>query len=262
MSKLTIKTPEQLNYMREGGKILAEILHEVGVMARPGVSCAQLNAKAHELMVKWHVESSFLGYHGFPAVICTAINEEVVHGIPGARVINDGDIVTIDCGVIHKGFHTDAAVTVLVGNVAPEVVKFVETVQKCFDKVLPFVKPGNKVGDIGFVIQQWIESNGYSVVRDYVGHGIGRQMHEDPQVPNFGQKNKGFQLVSGMAIAIEPIINMGARFVDTLEDDWTVVTRDGAMACQIEHTIAITESGPEVLTKYSGTINSVIINRI
>lgn len=254
---MTIKTPEQIALMREAGKILRQILHELATSVKVGMTPADLNIKAEALMHQYNVLPSFKGYHGFPAVICTAINEEVVHGIPGKRVINDGDIITIDCGVIHKGWQSDAAVTVLVGNVDLEVKKFVETVQKCFDKVLPVVKAGNHVGDIGFTIQNWIESNGYSIVRDYVGHGIGREMHEEPQIPNFGQKGKGALLVPGMVIAIEPIINMGKRYVDVLEDEWTVVTRDGSMACQIEHTIAITANGNEVLTKYNGNIYSV-----
>lgn len=258
---ITIKSPQEQEYMREGGKILAEILHQLGLATKPGITTGDLNIKAEALMHDFQVMPSFKGYHGFPAVICTAVNEEVVHGIPGKRVIHDGDIVTIDCGVIHKGFHTDAAVTVLVGNVDPAVRKFVEIVQKSFDKVLPKVKAGSRIGDISFTIQQWIESNGYSVVRDFVGHGIGREMHEEPQVPNCGQKGKGPLLVAGMAIAIEPIITMGARYVDILEDDWTAVTRDGSMACQIEHTILITQTGNEVLTKYNGTMNAVISNR-
>lgn len=254
---MTIKNKAEQQLMREAGKILAEILHDLALATKPGVTTGDLDRRAEELMEKYHVLSNFKGYHGFPGVSCISVNEEVVHGIPGNRIINDGDIVTIDCGVIVKGLHSDAAVTVLVGNVNPEVKKFVEVVAQSFDKVLPVIKPGNRVGDIGFVIQQWIESHGYSVVRDFVGHGIGKAMHEEPQVPNFGQKGKGPLLVPGMAIAVEPIITMGKRFVDILEDDWTAVTRDGSMACQVEHTILITENGNEVLTKYNGTTNCV-----
>lgn len=252
-----IKTPEEISAMREGGKILAEILHELALATKIGMRTEELNIKAEALMAHHNVAPSFKGYHGFPAVVCTSINEEVVHAIPGKRIINDGDIISIDCGVIHKGFHTDAAVTVMVGNVSPEVQIFVQTVQKSFEKGLAEVKPGAHTGDIGFAIQQWIESHGYSVVRDFIGHGVGRALHEEPEVPNFGKKGKGALLVPGMVIAVEPIIAMGERFTQIQKDAWTAITKDGKPACQIEHTIAITKSGSEVLTKYNNTINSI-----
>ncbi len=258
---MNIRTPKEVQYMREAGKILAEILHELALMTKPGITTGQLNIKAEALMAKYNVDSNFKNYHGtYPGVICTSVNEEVVHTIPGKRVIQDGDIISIDGGVIHHGWHSDAAVTVLVGNVKPEIRKFVETVQKSFEKALAVIKPGAHVGDIGFAVQQFIEANGYSVVRDYVGHGIGRQMHEEPQIPNFGKKGKGPLLVPGMTIAIEPIITMGERYVDVAGDQWTVVSRDGSPACQIEHTIYIGAKGPEVLTKFGNTINSVYSN--
>jgi len=252
-----IKTPEEIAAMREGGKILAEILHELALAAKIGMRTEELNIKAEALMAKFNVAPSFKGYRGYTAVVCTSVNEEVVHAIPGKRVLNDGDIMSIDCGVIHKGFHTDAAVTVMLGNVKPEVRAFVKTVQQSFEKGLAAIKPGAHIGDIGFAVQQWIESHGYSVVRDFIGHGVGRNLHEEPEVPNFGKKGKGPALIPGMVIALEPIIAMGARFVDILQDKWTAVTRDSKPACQIEHTIAITPSGYEVLTKYDNTINSV-----
>lgn len=252
-----IKTPEEIAAMREGGRILAEILHELALAAKIGMRTDELNIKAEALMAKFNVAPSFKGYHGFPAVICTNINEEVVHAIPGKRVLQDGDIISIDGGVIHKGFHTDAAVTVMLGNVKPEVRTFVKTVQQSFEKALAVLKPGAHTGDIGFTIQQWIESHGYSVVRDFIGHGVGKNLHEEPEVPNFGKRGKGPALIPGMVIAVEPIIAMGTRFIDISADKWTAVTRDGRPACQIEHTIAITPSGYEVLTKYNNTINSV-----
>lgn len=252
-----IKTPDEIAAMREGGEILARILHELALFTQAGMETREIDEKANALMSEYTVDPSFKGYHGYPAVTCVSINEEVVHTIPGKRVIHDGDIVSIDCGVIHKGFHTDAAVTVLVGNVAPEIATFVHTVQKSFEKGLASIQPGAHTGDIGFAIQQHIERAGYSVVRDFVGHGVGRNLHEDPQVPNFGKKGKGALLVPGMVIAIEPIIIMGKRFTKTLKDRWTVVSQDFSPACQIEHTIAITPSGPEVLTKYNNTTNSI-----
>ncbi|MFA6521756.1 MAG: type I methionyl aminopeptidase [Candidatus Gracilibacteria bacterium] len=251
------KTPEQIAAMREGGKILAEILHELALAARPGISTADLNIKAEAAMARFGVDPSFKGYHGFPASICTAINEEVVHGIPGKRTLDDGDIISIDCGIIHKGMHTDAAVAVMIGKVDPKVVDFVKTTQLALEKAISVIKPGNYVGDIGFAIQNLVESRGYSIVREYTGHGVGVNLHESPEIPNFGTKGKGVMLVPGMTLAIEPIIAMGKRFADTLKDDWTVITRDGLPACQIEHTVVINASGCEVLTKYSGNINSV-----
>lgn len=252
-----IKTKEEVQAMREGGKILAEILHELAIQTKAGMTTDDLNIKAEAMIEKHGVAPSFKGYLGYPAVICTSVNDEVVHTIPGPRRLQDGDIISIDGGVIHKGFHTDAAVTVLIGNVDSKVVTFVKTVQQSFEKGLAAIKPGAHTGDIGFAVQQWIESHGYSVVRNYIGHGVGHQLHEEPEVHNVGKKGNGPLLVPGMVIAIEPIITMGARFVDTLKDDWTVVTRDHSMACQVEHTIAITPSGCEVLTKYNGTINAV-----
>lgn len=252
-----IKTPEEISAMRAGGKILAEILHELALATKIGMRTEELNLKAETLMAKFGVAPSFKGYHGFPAVICTSVNEEVVHAIPGKRILNDGDIISIDGGVIHKGFHTDAAVTIMLGNVKPEVRTFVKTVQQAFEKALAVLKPGAHIGDIGFAVQQWIESHGYSVVRDFIGHGVGRNLHEAPEVPNCGKRGNGPALIPGMVIAIEPIIAMGARFVDISQDKWTASTRDGKPACQIEHTIAITPSGYEVLTNYNNTINSI-----
>jgi len=243
--------------MRISGRILGSILGELGRTTKAGMTTLEINDKAEALMAEHKVQSSFKGYHGFPAVICSAVNSEVVHGIPTNYVLKDGDIVTIDCGVIYKKFHSDSAITVLIGNVEESKKAFVYATQKALEKALTVLKPGARVGDIGFAVQQYIEKRGYSIVRDYVGHGIGRSMHEDPQIPNFGQRGKGPLLTPGMAIAIEPITIMGERFTETLPDDWTVVSRDGTSACQIEHTIAITPTGYEVLTARDGNINNV-----
>ncbi|MEK9133062.1 MAG: type I methionyl aminopeptidase [Patescibacteria group bacterium] len=252
-----IKTPEELVAMREGGKILSEILHELAMATHVGLHTGDLNIKAEALMYKFGVLPSFKGYKGFPAVLCTSINEEIVHGIPGSRRLSDGDIISIDCGIIHKGLHTDAAVAVMLGNVTPQDKAFVETTQLALEKAIAAIKPGAKVGDISFAIQNCIESKGYSIVREYTGHGVGRHLHEEPEIPNFGQKGKGSLLLPGMTIAIEPIIAMGKRFSNINPDGWTAVTRDGLPACQVEHTIAITSSGCEVLTKYNSTINCI-----
>lgn len=254
---INIKTPAEIVAMRESGKILAEILHELALSTKIGVTTGDLNIKAEGLMSKFNVMPSFKGYHGYPASICTAVNEGVVHGIPGKYKFTDGDIVSIDCGVIHKSFHTDSAVTVMIGNVKPEVRTFVKTVQQSLEKGLDAIVPGAHVGDIGFAIQQWIESHRYSVVRDFIGHGVGKSLHEDPEVPNWGKKGKGPLLLPGMTIAIEPIIAMGGRYINVLSDGWTAVTRDSSPACQVEHTILVTPSGYEILTAYDSTTNCV-----
>lgn len=253
-----IKTNEEIATMREGGKILREILHELALGTKVGMRTEELNIKAEALLAKHHVAPSFKGYHGFPAVVCVSVNEEIVHAIPGKRVIHDGDLVKIDFGVVHKGFHTDCAVAVLVGNVAPEVKTFARVVQKAFEKGLGSIKPGaSYTGDIGFAVQQCIESNGYSVILDFIGHGVGRALHEEPAVHNVGKRGKGKLLVPGMVIAIEPIISMGKPYNKILGDKWTAITKDGSIACQVEHTIAITAHGTEVLTKYNNTINNI-----
>lgn len=254
---IPIKTPDEIQAMREGGKILAQILHELAAAAKIGVRTEELNLKAEALMARYDVSPSFKGYRGFPAAICTSINEEVVHGIPGKRELKDGDIVKIDCGIMHKGLHTDASIAVLLGNVKPETRTFVNTIQKALEKGIAAAQPGAHVGDIGFAIQQMVEAHGYSPVREYIGHGVGRSLHEDPEIPNWGGKGKGSLLVPGMTLAIEPIIAMGKRFIDLKSDKWTAVTRDKMPACQIEHTIVITPSGYEVLTKCDNNINCV-----
>lgn len=251
------KTDSEISVMREGGKILREILHELALKTRIGISTAQLNLMAETLMAKYEVTPSFKGYRGYPAVICTSINEEVVHAIPGDSILNAGDILSIDCGIVYKGFHTDCAVTIMLGNVSKSVKKFVNTAQAALEAGIEAIRPGARIGDIGFSIQQLVESAGYAIVKDFIGHGIGRNLHEEPEVPNFGKKGKGPILLPGMTIAIEPIIAMGTRFVDVKKDNWTAITRDGKIACQVEHTVLITQSGYEVLTRYDNTIKNI-----
>lgn len=254
---INIKTPAEIAVMREGGRILAEILHTLAVQTRIGMRTQELNLLAETLIANKNAIPSFKGYKGYPSALCVSVNEEVVHAIPGERVLNDGDIVSIDCGIFYKGFHTDSAVTILLGNVPLGVKKFVYVVQEALNKTVKIIKPGVHVGDIGFTIQQHVESNGYSVIKDFIGHGLGKNLHEAPEVPNFGKKGKGPALIPGMTIAIEPIIAMGTRFIDTKKDQWTAITRDNAPACQIEHTIAITVSGCEILTMYNNNINNI-----
>lgn len=249
MPKYTIKTEEEIEKMRRGSKILALILQELKQTVRPGITTKELDTKAEKLMAQFGVLPSFKGYRGYPSVICTNVNEEVVHAIPGDRILQEGDIISIDGGVIFEGFHSDAAITLPVGKVSEDTLAFIRIAEEALVLGIGQAKPGNKTGDIGFVIQRHIESHGYGVVREFVGHGIGRVLHEPPEIPNFGKRGKGLLLVPGMTICIEPIITKGQRFTKILNDGWTAVTRDGSLACQVEHTVLITPNGPEILTK-------------
>lgn len=246
--RITIKNSREIAVMREGGKILGMILSELGKMIVPGTTTLELDEKAEELMRKYGVEPSFKGYRGYPAAICASINEEVVHGIPGPRKILEGDIVTIDCGVYHKGLHTDSAISRGAGAIGSEKEKFIATAEKALAKAIESVRPGIRIRTISEIIQNTVEKNGYSAVRDLVGHGIGKEIHEDPQIPNFRDDDPGPILQPGMTLAIEPIIAMGACEVKILRDGWTFVTRDGSPSAQVEHTVAVTEKGAEILT--------------
>ena len=247
--KIGIKNDAEIQSMREGGHILGLILSELEKMIAPGVTPLQLDQKAEELMKLHHVQPSFKGYHGFPKVICTNVNNEVVHGIPNNEPLQEGNIITVDCGVIHQGFHTDSAISKGVGTIKPELEKFLKTAEKALAKAIETAKPGIRIRTISGVIQDIVEKNGYSVVRDLIGHGIGHRLHEDPPVPNFRDEDAGPMLQAGMTIAIEPIICMGSNNVKTLKDNWTIVTVDGSFATQVEHTIAITPKGAEILSK-------------
>jgi methionyl aminopeptidase len=246
--RIGIKDKEDIKAMRECGKILGMILHEVGKMAKEGVTTLELDQHAEKMMKEMNVLPSFKGYHGYPNVICANVNEQVVHGIPTNYKLKDGDIVTIDCGVIHKKFHTDSAITVGVGTISEDAQRLMDTAEKALKKAIETARPGIRVHEISGVIQDIVEKQGFGVVRDLVGHGIGYEMHEDPQVPNFRDKDKGPILQAGMTIAIEPIITMKKPDVKLLKDGWTFVTKDGSLSVQVEHTIVITEKGAETLT--------------
>jgi len=249
--RISIKDKREIAIMREGGKILGLILSELQKMIVPGTTTKALDERAAQLMQKYGVEASFKGYRGYPAAICASINEEVVHGIPGTRKIIGGDIVTIDCGVFCKGFHTDSAITGGAGAISPEKSRLIATAEKALAKAIESVKPGIRIRAVSEIIQNTVEKNGYSVIRDLVGHGIGREIHEDPQIPNFRDKDPGPILQPGMTLAIEPIIAMGNYEVKILRDGWTFVTKDGSPSAQVEHTVAVTEKGVEILTKRS-----------
>ncbi len=246
--RIGIKDEKELQFMREGGKILGHILVELQKMVVPGITPLELDHRAAEIMKSFKVKPSFLGYHGYPNVICSNVNNVVVHGIPDKTPLKNGDIITIDCGVIHGGLHTDAAISTGVGTIAPELDRFLKTAEKALEKAIEAAKPGVRIRHISGIIQDIVEKNGYSIVRDLIGHGVGQKLHEDPPVPNF-RDELGPMLQPGMTIAIEPIVCMGSAKVKTLRDNWTIVSVDGSLATQVEHSIAITAKGCEVLTR-------------
>lgn len=245
---IILKTDEEIRVMKEGGKILHDILHSLGDRVATGMKTRELDEYAQELFNKYHVKAAFKGYHGYPASICTAVNEEVVHAIPGDRILQEGDIISIDAGVLHKGMITDSAITVKVGKVSPRLDDFINTCDRALKSAIDICRPNIHVSDIGEVIQAVVERAGYSIVKELIGHGVGKYLHEDPEVPNFKTSYKGPLLQKNMTFAIEPIIAMGKGAIDTLPDEWTIVTKDGSHAVQIEHTVAITENGCEILT--------------
>ena len=234
--------------MRRAGRVVAE-MHEVCIRRScPGATTADLDAAAREVLAARGARSNFLGYHGFPAVVCVSPNEVVVHGIPGPRVLEAGDIVSIDCGAVVEGWHADAAVTVPVGEVDVESRRLVEVTRRSLEAAIDRLEVGNRLGDVGAACEEVVRAAGFSVVRDYVGHGIGTAMHEDPQVPNHGPPGRGMRLREGMVLAVEPMVNAGGAATRVLGDDWTVETLDGSRSAHFEHTVALTEHGPEVLT--------------
>jgi methionyl aminopeptidase len=248
-SSIEIKTSDQLAIMREAGLVVARTLARVSEAVCPGVTTADLDAIAARSISSEGATPSFLGYHGYPAHICTSVNGEVVHGIPGARVLEEGDLISIDCGAIVRGWHGDAAVSVAVGAVAPEVAALSAATESSMWAGLAAARSGNRLSDISHAVETRIRAAGpYGIVEEYVGHGIGTSMHMHPPVPNYGLPGKGPQLKVGMALAIEPMATLGSPDVHVLADDWTVVTTDGACAAHWEHTVAITEDGPWVLT--------------
>ena len=245
---ILIKNDLEISLMRKAGKIVGETLNLLERNIKPGITTAELNRIAEEFITKQGAKPSFKGLYGFPASVCISVNTTVVHGIPGTYILKDGDIVSVDCGAFIDGFHGDAARTFPVGNVNEEARKLIEVTKKSFFKGIEKAKLGNRLSDISSEIQKYAEAQGFSVVRDFVGHGIGRNVHEDPNVPNFGKPGKGPLLVKGMVLAIEPMLNIGKHNVKTLSDGWTVVTADGTLAAHYENTIAILPDGPEILT--------------
>ena len=245
---IIIKNNKEIDLMRSAGKIVAETLLLIEEKVRPGITTAELDSIAEEFITKHGARPSFKGLYGFPASLCISVNEQVVHGIPGGYVLKDGDIVSVDCGANINGFHGDAARTFGVGNITKEAEKLINVTRESFFNGIEYAKVGNRLTDISHEIQNCVEAAGFSVVRDFVGHGIGRVVHEDPDIPNYGPPGRGPKLVEGMALAIEPMVNAGNYKVKTLSNDWTVVTSDGSLSAHYENTIVILPDGPEILT--------------
>lgn len=246
---VTIKSPREIELMREAGKILARTHDELAEFVKPGISTWDIDQKGEEIIRSFGCIPSFKNYNGYPASICVSVNDEVVHGIPRREhYLQDGDIVSLDAGVIYKGYHSDAARTHGVGEISGEAKKLIEVTKQSFFEGIKLAKPGNHLNDISFAIQNYVENFGFGVVRDLVGHGIGSHLHEDPEVPNFARRRKGIRLQPGMTLAVEPMINAGKYDVVWLDDDWTVVTKDGSLSAHYENTILITEDGPEILS--------------
>ena len=246
---VSIKSEREIQLMRESCKILAKVYEELEKAIRPGVSTKEIDTLAEKLIRSYDCVPNVLNYNGFPGTICASVNEEVVHGIPDKnRILKDGDIISIDCGCIYKGYHSDAARTYAVGSISKEVQQLMDVTKQSFFEGIKMAKAGNHLYDISNAIDDYVTPFGYGIVKDLVGHGIGTSLHEDPQIPNFKQKRKGLLLQPGMTFAIEPMINMGTWEVEFLDDDWTVVTRDGLPSAHYENTILITDGEPEILT--------------
>ncbi len=255
---IIIKTFQEIQIIREGGKILARILEELGKAVKPGIKTIELDRLAESLVFKYGAVAAFKNYkpcfnhegqEGYPASVCVSVNEEVVHGIPGERILKEGDIVSLDMGVLYKGYFTDAAITVGVGKISSEAEKLIAVTKKSLELAIGETKIGNHLGDIGWAVQSYAEKNGFSVVRDLVGHGVGKFIHEEPEIPNFGRQGTGLELKEGMVLAFEPMINIGNYKVKTLADGWTFITQDKSLSAHFEHTVAVTKNGAEVLTK-------------
>jgi len=255
---ITIKTPEEINIMKEGGKILAVILRELKEMVKPGITTKNIEKKAEELLSRHKVDSAFLNYGGFPSVLCASVNEEVVHCVPNKKELKNGDLLSIDMGLIYKGFNLDSAVTVPVieegeywnwAALNPQKEKLIQVTKKALELGIKEIKPGRRTGVVSSVIQKLVENNNFNIVKELTGHGIGRRLHEDPQIPNFGSKNEGPIMKEGMVIAVEPIVSVGDWRIKEGDDGHSYVTKDRSLTAHFEHTVAILKDGPIILTK-------------
>ena len=248
---IVCKSPSEIEKMRAANALVADVLAELAAMVAPGVTTRDLDAVAEKLVREAGAEPAFKGYRGYPSTLCASVNEQVVHGIPSARPLGAGDIISLDMGVKLNGFYGDSAVTVPVGPVSDEAAKLLRVTREALEKGIAQVRVGGRVSDIGHAIQEHVEAAGFSVVREFVGHGIGAQLHEEPQIANYGEPGRGPRLAEGMVLAIEPMVNMGKPAVKVLRDGWTAVTRDGSLSAHFEHTVAVTKDGPLVLTERS-----------
>jgi methionyl aminopeptidase len=247
---IVCKSPAEIDRMRRSGYIVRQVLDHLRTLVAPGVSTMDLERAAERKIKELGAKPAFKGYYDYPCVLCTSINEEIVHGIPSEkRILKDGDIVSVDCGVVLDGYYGDAAITVAAGGVKPELQKLMEVTEASLYRGIDQVEIGNTIGDVGAAVQEHVEANGFSVVREFVGHGIGTRLHEEPQVPNFGSRGHGTRLREGMVIAIEPMVNFGKPGTRVLDDKWTAVTEDGSFSAHFEHCVAVTKSGPVILTQ-------------
>ena len=246
---IILKTAEQIRLMKEAGRITGEAILKARDVIRPGVSTWEVDRVIHDYIVKCGAKPSFLGYAGFPGSACVSVNSEVIHGIPSrTRILEEGDLVKVDVGALYRGYHGDSAKTFAVGRVSAEAKALMERTKECFYRGVAKAVVGNRIGDVGHAVQAYAEEAGFSVVREYVGHGVGSHLHEEPDVPNYGTEGRGCRLYAGMTIAIEPMVNAGKAGVRVLPDGWTVVTSDGRLSAHYEHTVAVTDDGPVLLT--------------
>jgi methionyl aminopeptidase len=246
---IILKQPEEIEKLRGSNAIVADILKELGLRVKPGVTTGELDRLAEEMSRKKGARPAFKGYKGFPFSLCTSVNSEVVHGMPSDRVLVEGDIVSLDFGVFYRDYYGDAAITVPVGRVSEKATRLLRVTEKGLYEGIEQAQAGNRLGDISAAVQSHVEAAGYSVVRDFVGHGIGRNLHEEPQIPNYGVKGRGIELKPGMVLAIEPMVNEGTYKVRVLDDGWTVITEDGKLSAHFEHSVVITENGPDILSR-------------
>lgn len=247
--KIYIKEKPEIQLMRESGKMLGQVLFELEKLITSGITTIELDQKAEKMIRAFGAKPAFKGYQGFPATLCVSVNDQIVHGIPGSYELKDKDVVTIDCGILHRGFHSDSAITVAIGNTDPSVNNFIDTAKLALKNAIEIAQAGTNLKDISRIIQNTVEKEGYGIVKDLTGHGIGKMLHEDPAVLNFVGRDPNIILRAGMTLAIEPIITMGKPETKVLDDGWTYVTADGSLAAQQEHTILITDSEAEILTK-------------
>ncbi|WP_297871541.1 type I methionyl aminopeptidase [uncultured Oscillibacter sp.] len=245
---IILKSPQEIDLMRRAGKITAAARALAGEMVRPGVTTQEINAEVERFIRKQGAVPSFLHYNGYPASVCISVNDEIIHGIPGKRVLREGDVVSVDVGAYIGGFHGDGAATFPCGTISPEAQKLIDVTRQSFFEGIRFAREGHRLQDISAAVQQYVEENGFSVVREYVGHGVGAKMHEPPEIPNYGRPGHGPRLLRGMTLAIEPMVNAGAAAITQLSDGWTVKTADGKWAAHYENTILITDGEPEILT--------------